>query len=243
MFEISFLVAATIAGVLTILAPCIVPVLPIVLGGSVGHKSRIRPLVIIGSLMLSIIVFTLTLKVITTSLGLTLRQLQITAGWILVVFGFLTIFPTIWEQISLKLGLSKNSNVMMGKFLQRGDTVGDALVGASLGPVFTSCSPTYAVIVGLVLSGDSLGVATIYLVAYAAGLGLMLLLIAIAGQRLVSKLGWATNPTGNFKRLIGVLFLIVGLSIVTGFDKQIETWLLEQGFYEPIAEFESTLID
>jgi cytochrome c biogenesis protein CcdA len=130
----------------------------------------------------------------------------------------------------------------MGKFVQKNNVGGDILLGASLGPVFTSCSPTYAAILALVISGEiNYGVATIYLVVYAAGLAMMLLLIAFAGQRVVKKLGWATNPHGWFKRIVGISFLIIGLAILTGFDKDVETWLLDQGFYEPFAEFENSI--
>ena len=92
------------------------------------------------------------------------------------------------------------------------------------------------------LSGEiGLPVATVYLFIYAAGLSMMLLLIAFAGQKVVSKIGWATNPHGWFKRAVGITFLLIGLSILTGFDKSVETWLLEQGIYDPIAEFENKI--
>ena len=164
------------------------------------------------------------------------------SGSILVAFGVFTIFPEIWDKISLKLNLSTNSNKLMGKFVRERGFVGDALLGASLGPVFTSCSPTYAAILALVLSGEiSYSVASLYLVVYALGLAMILLLIAFAGQTAVKKLGWAIDPQGWFKRLVGLAFLVIGLSILTGLDKTLETWLLEQGFYEPFAEFENSI--
>ena len=70
---------------------------------------------------------------------------------------------------------------------------------------------------------------------------MILLLIAFAGQTAVKKLGWAIDPQGWFKRLVGLAFLVIGLSILTGLDKTLETWLLEQGFYEPFAEFENSI--
>ena len=142
----------------------------------------------------------------------------------------------------MKLNFSTQSNRLMGKYTQKGGVAGDILLGASLGPVFTSCSPTYAAILALSLSGEiSLTIATIYLIIYALGLAMMLLLIAYAGQKAVKKLGWATDPKGWFKRIVGVLFLLIGISIVTGFDKTVETWLLEQGVYDPFAEFENSI--
>ena len=240
--EIEFLIASLVAGILTSLAPCIVPVLPIILGGSAGHKSKTRPLVIIGSLGVSIVVFTLLVRASANAFGISQDTLTNISGGILIAFGIFTIFPQIWDWISLKLNFSTSSNKLMGKFAKKGGFAGDALLGASLGPVFTSCSPTYAAILALVISGEiSYGVATVYLIVYALGLAMILLLIAFAGQKAVKKLGWATDPHGWFKRIVGIAFLLIGLAIVTGIDKDIESWLLEQGFYEPFAEFENSI--
>lgn len=242
--EIEFLIASFIAGILTSLAPCIVPVLPIILGGSAGHKSKIKPLIIIGSLAASIVFFTLLVRASANAFGISQSTLTSVSGWILVTFGIFTLFPRIWDEISLKLNLSTSSNKLMGKFAKKGGTAGDILLGASLGPVFTSCSPTYAAILALVLSGEiSLSVAGVYLVVYALGLAMILLLIAFAGQKAVGRLGWATNPHGWFKRIVGIAFLLIGLAILTGYDKTIETWLLERGIYEPFAEFENNIIE
>jgi cytochrome c-type biogenesis protein len=240
--EIEFLIASLVAGILTSLAPCIVPVLPIILGGSAGHKSFKKPLIIIGSLAVSIVLFTLLVRASANAFNISQGTLTNISGGILIAFGIFTIFPEVWDKISLKLNLNSNSNKLMARFSQKGGIVGDSLLGASLGPVFTSCSPTYAAILALVLSGEiSYGVATVYLAVYALGLSLILLLIAFAGQKAVKKLGWATNPHGWFKRIVGIAFLLIGLAIITGIDKEIETWLLEQGFYEPFAEFENNI--
>lgn len=238
--ELEFAFAAFVAGILTILAPCVLPVLPIVVGGSVSKPDKKKPIVITISLIVSIILFTLLVRASTDAIGVSTRTLQIFAGYILLSFGVFTIFPEIWDFISLKLGLSSSSNRVMAKFAQRGDRLGDIMIGASLGPVFASCSPTYAVILSLVIAGNwTSGV--IYLVLYGIGLGIMMLLVAFAGQKLVKKLGWATDPHGWLKRTIGAIFLIVGLAIITGWDKQIETWLIERGLYDPFAEFENNL--
>ncbi len=240
--EIEFLIASLVAGVLTILAPCIMPVLPIILGSSAGDKSRTKPLIITGSLAVSIIVFTLLIRASANAFDISQGTLTNISGGILIAFGIFTIFPEVWDKISLKLNLGTSSNKLLGKSVKKGGVAGDVLLGASLGPVFTSCSPTYAAILALVISGEiGYGVATIYLLFYSAGLALMLLLIAYAGQKVVSKLGWATNPKGWFKRGVGVLFLLIGVAIFTGLDKDLEAWFLDRGFYEPFAEFEDSI--
>jgi putative effector of murein hydrolase LrgA (UPF0299 family) len=81
----------------------------------------------------------------------------------------------------------------------------------------------------------------VYIVAYAIGLAGMLLLIALLGRGLVRRLGWLANPNGWFRRIIGILFVLVGVAVIIGFDKQLQTWILDAGLYDPIARLEEIL--
>jgi hypothetical protein len=116
------------------------------------------------------------------------------------------------------------------------------LIGAALGPVFSSCSPTYFVILATVLPASFL-LGTVYLLAYIAGLVLVLGLIALLGQRLTNKLQFAADSRSPIKRGVGALFLLVGLLIVTGFDKTIETWVLERGYVTSVLNIEQQLLE
>lgn len=215
------LVVSYFAGILTAAAPCILPLLPIIVGGTVidGKKKQWwRPLVITGSLAASVVVFTLLLKATTSLLGVPQIVWNSLSGIIVLLFGFSLLFPHAWEVIALKSGLYGKSNSLMQKTGSKQGLLKDALLGASLGPVFSSCSPTYALIVAVVLP-QSFAKGLSYLIAYALGLATILLIIAVAGQSLVSKLGWLSNPSGWFRRFIGVLFVIVGIAVLTGLDR------------------------
>ena len=124
--------------------------------------------------------------------------------------------------------------------MSRQSVTGDILTGAALGPVFSSCSPTYALIVAAVLP-VSFAEGVAYVVAYAIGLAGMLLLIALLGRGLVRRLGWLANPGGWFRRVIGAIFVLVGIAVITGFDKQLQTWILDAGLYDPIAGLEELI--
>ena len=102
-------------------------------------------------------------------------------------------------------------------------------MGAALGPVFASCSPTYFVILATVLPA-SFGMGLLDLSAYALGLVLILLLVAFIGQRVVDKLGIASDPRGWFKRSVGILLVVVGILVFTGYLKTIEAWVLSNVF-------------
>ena len=114
------------------------------------------------------------------------------------------------------------------------------LMGAALGPVFASCSPTYFLILGTVLPASFL-IGLLNLVVYALGLSLVMFIVAFAGQKALGKLNIASDPKGKFKKGLGILFLLVAVAILTGFDKTIETKILDAGFN--ISNFEQKLLD
>ena len=89
---------AVVAGVLTTLAPCVLPMLPVIVGGSLGPSSaqaRRRAYVITASLGLSIVLFTLILKATTALIGIPSDVWQWISGGILIVLGLVSLFPGI----------------------------------------------------------------------------------------------------------------------------------------------------
>jgi cytochrome c-type biogenesis protein len=243
---VTLLILSFVAGILTVAAPCILPLLPVIVGGTIAtgsEQKRIwyRPLIITGSLAVSVVVFTLLLKATTTLLGVPQSVWTIVAGSIVVLFGITLLLPLLWDKLMLATGLygKTNSLYTAGSYKKRG-VFHDILLGAALGPVFNSCSPTYALIVAAVLPA-SFAQGFAYLTAYAIGLAAVLLVVAVAGQAAVRKLGWLSNPHGWFRRTVGVLFIIVGLAIILGLDRDFQAYVLEQGWYDPIRNLEQSL--
>ncbi len=218
-----------IAGILTLLSPCVLPVLPVIIGGSVTGKHKSRPYIIIGALVVSIIVFTLLLKASTVLIDVDPAVWTTISGGIIIIFGIVTLFPGLWEWATTKVNLTGKTDSLLHKSAKKQNRIGSVLVGLSLGPVFSSCSPTYAIIIATVLP-QNYYVGLLNLSLYALGLGGGLLLVSVFGQRLIKKLRWAADPRGWFKKVLGVLFIIVGLAIITGLEKDAEAWLLEKGY-------------
>ncbi len=229
-----------LAGVLTVLAPCTLPLLPIIVGRTADTTNKHRPLIIAGSLAVAIVLFTLLLKASTAFINIPQETWPIISGTIIIVFGLVYLFPTTWEKISVKLKFNSGSSELLQKSAQKKGIKGDILVGLSLGPVFSSCSPTYFLILATVLP-QNYATGVVYLIAYALGLSLMLLLIGYLGQRLVKKLKGAADPKGWFKRGLGILFILVGLFIMSGLDKKVQTAVLDGGFFD-ITQIEQILL-
>jgi cytochrome c biogenesis protein CcdA len=266
------LIGAFVAGVLTTLAPCVLPLLPVIVGGSVagamgeqpvaagvgagvarsagagsaagsGTSSVTTPatrtrsaavtraLVITASLGASIFLFTLALKASTALIGIPTEVWQWISGGILIVLGIVGAWPDLWERLSARLGLQARTAQRLGAARSRDGVGGQVLTGAALGPVFTSCSPLYGYVIVTVLPAEPAR-GLLLLVAYVLGLCGTLLLIALAGQRVVRRFGWAADSHGWFRRVLGLVFIAIGVLVATGWMKDIETWLIANS---PIA--------
>lgn len=218
-----------IAWVLTILAPCVLPLLPVILWASASNtQQKSRPYIIILSLALSVLVFTLLLKATTLFIWTSEKYLKIISGIIILFFWVITLFPDIWKKISGKFSSKANENLAKSANTQW--VKGSILVGVSLWPVFSSCSPTYGLILAQVLP-VSFATWVINLTAYILGLSLIMLLVVLLGQKFISKMKWASDPNGLFKKILWVLFIFIWVAIIFGFDKDIETYIVDKWYY------------
>lgn len=226
---------ALVAGVLTTLAPCVLPLLPVIVGGSIdqsGENARRRAIVITASLSVSVVVFTLILKASTALIGIPTEVWQWVSGTLLIALGAISIFPSLWEAVSMRLSLQSRSTKRLAEARERTGTPGLVLTGAALGPVFTSCSPLYGYVIVTVLP-ESFSRGITLLFAYTIGLCGTLLVIALLGQRAIGKARWAANPHGWFRRSLGVLFIFVGIAVIAGWDKDLQTWVIENSPIRP----------
>lgn len=234
------LIPSFFAGVLTVLAPCVLSLLPVILGGSASGNNKFRPLVISLSLGVSVVIFTLILKGATELINIPDAFWRWFSGGLVFLFGLSMVFPQGWTWLSIKLKLYKSESVMHQN-IGKESLWGAIVLGASLGPVFTTCSPTYAIIIATVLP-QNLAIATINLIIYAIGLMIPMILIGYGGRKIASKFKFAANPNGWFKKSLGILLVLTGLIIITGFDKEIEKLILSSGYLGPI-EIEQSILE
>lgn len=224
------LTVSLLAGLLTVLAPCTISLLPVIVGGTLsGGSSTRRVIVVTLSLGISVIAFTLLLKASTVLINVPQEFWQGLSGVIIIALGIAMLFPRVWDSIPLLNTLNKESNKALAVGYQKQNVVGDILTGAALGPVFSSCSPTYFLILATVLP-RSIPEGIVYLLAYAVGLCGGLFVVAVAGQKLLEWLGVASDPRGWLKRVVGFLFLLLGVAIFLGYDKQLEAFAADHFF-------------
>lgn len=227
----SLLIASFVAGLLTILAPCTISLLPIMLS-SASKNDKWAPFIVALSLGGSVFVFTVLLKGSLIFIDIPFQWLQVVSGLLITSLGLFMLFPSLWTHIEVFFGLEK-SNVLLHQANKRSGYAASILLGLALGPVFTTCSPTYLFILGTVLP-TSLTQGIVYLVAYIVGLMIMLLVVGYSSKALLAKIKFAANPNGWLKKIISILLVVLGLAIMTGMDKLLEQKILETGYSGPI---------
>ncbi|HNQ31790.1 MAG TPA: cytochrome c biogenesis protein CcdA [Candidatus Woesebacteria bacterium] len=238
-----FLFIAILAGILTVLAPCILPLLPIVIGASGNDERRIsrKAIVVISSLAISVVVFTLLLKATTFLIAVPTAFWSVLSGSIIIMVGLAIVFPALWARIPLVQKISSVGSSAISAGRKKRSYTGDILIGFALGPVFTTCSPTYLFIIATIIPAGFL-VGFVYLLGFTMGLVFSLLLIAFFGGQLVKKITSHMGTADNVKRAFGVLIILVGIAILTGYDKILETAILDSGYGASI-NFENSLIE
>ena len=229
------ILGAFIAGILTTLAPCVLPLLPVVVGGSLGAPSaqvRKRAYVIAASLGASVVIFTLLLRATAALIDIPQTTWQWISGAILIALGGISVFPKVWDLVASKLSLQTKSNKQLVQARSRGGTLGAVLTGSALGPVFTSCSPLYGYVIVTVLPA-SVAEGMVLLLAYVLGLCGTLLLVALLGQKVMGRAKWLANPDGGFKKTLGVILILVGVAVILGLDKEFQAWYIEYSPFRP----------
>lgn len=239
--SLGLLIASLIAGMFSVLAPCVIGILPVLLARSAGGEKSRSMWWILGSLAGSIFLLSILLKSTTLLIDVPDVVWRSISGAIILVFGATLLWPTLWEQLAISSGLALKSQQLLAGSSKRRGRLGDIMIGASLGPIFSACSPTYLLIVAAILPANPVDGA-IYLLIYIFGLLAMTSLVVAMGTKLISRLGWGLDPDSKFRKILGAILLAIGLMIALGIDKDLLTWLVSNGWFDWQTGLEQLLI-
>ncbi len=205
---------AFVAGVVTALSPCVLPVLPVLLAGGTAGSER-RPFAIVAGLVASFTVFTLSAAALLSALGLPDDLLRNVAIAVVFVVGLALLWPRLGDLLGrpfLRLGRRAP-----------GDVGGGFLLGASLGLVFTPCAgPVIGAVATLAATRSFSADAIAITLAYALGAGLVLLGIAFAGRRGLA-LPSVRRHGPRIRQALGGLVVVTAALMAWGVDAQLRT--------------------
>jgi cytochrome c-type biogenesis protein len=224
------LVLALLAGIVTIAAPCTLPVLPILLGASVGHSSKMRPAMIALGFVLSFSAVALLLSAITRLFDFDPNVLRSGAAVLLVGFGLLMIWPAPFEWLLIHLGGIANVRNSANSPPARQGNLGGFVLGTTLGLVWTPCAgPVLGSILTIVATSGDTAWASVLLVVYAIGAAIPMLAIAYGGQAVTTRVRGIARISPRLQQGFGMVVIAFAAASYFQYDTLIVAWLT--GFY------------
>ena len=219
---------AFLAGTLSILSPCVLPLLPIVLGAA-ATEHRFGPLALAGGLAVSFVAIGLFFATIGFSLGLNSGVLREASAVVLVLIGFVLVNPPLQARLAVAAGpVGQWTDSRFGG-LSREGALGQLGMGLLLGAVWSPCvGPTLGAASALAAEGRNLGQVGATMLVFGIGAALPLLLLGLVSRDVL--MGWRRHMLAagkGLKTALGVVLMAGGLLVVTGFDKRLEAVLVD----------------
>lgn len=222
--ELASIPLAAAAGALSILSPCVWPLVPIVMA-SASSGARHGALYLALGLSASFAIAGTLLSFVLISLGLDPELFRYVAAGLLIVVGATLLIKKLGDWLTLRLSLlTSRFNTGSGS----SSALGQFGVGALLGLVWLPCvGPTLGAAIALASIGQNMGVAFLIMLAFGIGTAAVLLIAGIAsGKALKHMQPKLLKNASTVKKVLGALLLGLGLLVLTGADKILESYAL-----------------
>ena len=218
---------AFVAGVLSILSPCVLPILPIVLGAA-ASEHRWGPAALAAGLSLSFVTIGLFAATIGYSIGLDAGVFRDVAAALMIAIGAILLVPRLQAQLALAGGPLANWSDRYVGAARRGGLPGQLLVGLLLGAIWSPCvGPTLGAAALLAAQGRDLPQVSVAMFAFGVGAALPLLALGMCSRQ--SLLRWRNQVLAagyGVTMALGLLLVAVGALVLSGVDKTVETALV-----------------
>ncbi|ODT65546.1 MAG: hypothetical protein ABS75_31215 [Pelagibacterium sp. SCN 63-23] len=221
------LLLAYAAGLLTLINPCVLPLLPLI-GASALARHRLAPLAMAGGMAASFTLAGLGAFALTRALGLPQEAITLGAGWAMLGFGLIMLTPPLQTQFSRLAGATAaGSTRLLGQVEGRG-LWGEAAAGMLLGLAWSPCiGPTLGGAIGLAAQGEDLIQAGLIMGFFALGAASIVLLLAYGTRAALSgRRATLMRLAPHAKTILGISLLAVGLAIILRIDRLVEAWAL-----------------
>lgn len=218
---------ALFAGLFTIASPCVLPVMPVLLGTSVERATRSRPLFVIAGFVLTFAALALTLGAVSASVHFAQQTLRDTAIALLALFGLLRLWPYPFEWLMARLATLIPERLT--EPLQRAPGSGNAggfVLGMSLGAVWTPCAgPVLASILVLVVKAQNLEWSALLLALYALGAAVPMLAILYGGQYALRQSRLLARHAQRLQQVFGVFVILTAVALYLQYDTLVYAFL------------------
>ncbi|TFZ59759.1 cytochrome c biogenesis protein CcdA [Methylorubrum sp. Q1] len=218
---------AFLAGILSVLSPCVLPLLPLVLGAA-ASEHRLGPAALAAGLALSFVAIGLFVATVGFAIGLDTDVFRTVAAILLVLVGLVLMVPAVQTRLAVAAGpVSDWTETRFGGFSTAG-LLGQFGVGLLLGAVWSPCvGPTLGAASLLASQGRDLGTVALTMFLFGVGAALPLLLLGTLSREVLMRWRNRMMSAGKgLKAALGLILVVSGTVILSGYDKAIETALV-----------------
>lgn len=222
VYGISFL-----AGLLSILSPCVLPLVPIIVGTAL-NTHRYGPFVLALGLAISFTVVGVFIATIGASIGIDQELFRVIAATLLITFGIVLLSTTLQAKFaSATADIGGAGNILLSK-VSTDSLSGQFLLGLLLGMVWSPCvGPVLGATITLASQGTNLEHVTLVMVLFGLGAGLPLVLLGLLSRQAMLSVRSKLSTAGKVgKRILGAILLLVGLLIISDLDKHVEALIV-----------------
>ena len=219
---------ALLAGVLTSLSPCMLPLLPVVLGAA-ASEHRLGPVALAAGLALSFVAVGLFVATIGFSVGLDGGVFGKLAAAILLGVGITLLAPRLQARFAIAAGPLSNWADARLRGLSAAGWRGQFSVGLLLGALWSPCvGPTLGAASVLAAKSENLGQVALTMALFGLGAALPLLALGVASRQAILRWrGRILGASGGFKTAFGLILVVTASAALLGFDKPLEAALVE----------------
>lgn len=222
------LILAYLAGLLTLINPCVLPVLPIVLATAL-QAHPMGPVALAAGMSVAFVGLGLGLSVLGRSIGLSADTVAQAGALVMIGFGLVLLVPRLNAGFAMAAGgvaLRADAGIdRVGKSGLPGQFMGGALLGAVWSPCI---GPTLGGAISLASQGQNLGWAGAVMAAFAAGVSSVILALGYGARAaLQRRRALMRKVADRSKPIMGVVFVAVGVVLLTGALQPVEIWLLD----------------
>jgi cytochrome c biogenesis protein CcdA len=227
LIEITTYGLSFVAGVLSILSPCVLPLVPIIVGSAL-NTHRLGPYALALGLAISFTVIGVFLATLGDALGVDQDLFRLIAAWLLLIFGLVLLSPQLQAIFAnMTSGIGSSGQQLLDK-LSTESLAGQFGLGLVLGIIWSPCvGPILGATVTLASQGQQLGQVVIVMAIFGIGAGLPLILLGMLSRQVMMNIRGKLFAAGKLgKQLLGAVMLLIGLMILSGLDKTVETYLV-----------------
>lgn len=227
-FGITSYFIALAAGVLSTLSPCVLPLLPVIIGSAV-HEHRYGPFAVAVGMSASFAIIGTVLASAGAHLGVGRGDFQLLAAIVLILIGVVLLSKKLQERFAVATSGASGAGSKILSTLNIGGLRGQFLVGLLLGLIWSPCvGPTLGAAITLASQGRDLPQIVAMMAVFGLGAGLPIALLGMLSRQAMLKMRGRLQGAGSWgKAVLGVLFIAIGVLILTGWDKSVEVFLLD----------------